>query len=123
MADAIRDAEGVDSVLELMTMRLSPDEVLVAARVDLADHLSAGGDRAGGRRDRAQRCASSTPRCVTCSSTRRPTGPTSPLASVWLVTPEETARRSAETMWAEDRASRALGMSLDAVGPGTATLR
>jgi acyl-CoA thioesterase len=38
------------------------------------------------------------------------------------VTPEETARRSAETMWADDRASRALGMSLDAVAPGTATL-
>ncbi|MCW2793105.1 MAG: paaI [Nocardioides sp.] len=26
-------------------------------------------------------------------------------------------------MWAEDRASRALGMSIDDVGPGTATLR
>jgi acyl-CoA thioesterase len=38
------------------------------------------------------------------------------------VTPEETARRSAEAMWADDRASQALGMSLDAVGPGTATL-
>jgi acyl-CoA thioesterase len=38
------------------------------------------------------------------------------------VTPEETARRSAEAMWAGDRASQALGMSLDAVGPGTATL-
>jgi acyl-CoA thioesterase len=41
---------------------------------------------------------------------------------VGLVTPEETARRSAETMWADDRASQALGMSLDAVAPGTATL-
>ena len=41
---------------------------------------------------------------------------------MWLVTPEETARRSAETMWADDRASQALGMSLDAVAPGTATL-
>lgn len=40
VADAIRGAEGVDSVLELMSMRFSPDEVLVAARVDLADHLS-----------------------------------------------------------------------------------
>jgi cation diffusion facilitator family transporter len=40
VADAIAAAEGVDRVLELMTMRLSPDEVLVAARVDLADHLS-----------------------------------------------------------------------------------
>lgn len=43
------------------------------------------------------------------------------------MTPEEAARttaeRSAAAMWAEDRASRALGMSIDAVGPGTATLR
>jgi acyl-CoA thioesterase len=38
------------------------------------------------------------------------------------VTPEETARRSAEAMWADDRASQALGMTLEAVGPGTATL-
>ena len=37
--------------------------------------------------------------------------------------PEEVARASAAAMWADDRASRALGMSLDAVGPGTATLR
>jgi cation diffusion facilitator family transporter len=40
IADVIVEAEGVDRVLELMTMRLSPEEVLVAARVDLADHLS-----------------------------------------------------------------------------------
>jgi cation diffusion facilitator family transporter len=40
IADVLAEAEGVDSVLELMTMRLSPEEVLVAARVDLADHLS-----------------------------------------------------------------------------------
>jgi acyl-CoA thioesterase len=38
------------------------------------------------------------------------------------VTPEETARRSADAMWVGDRASRGLGMSLDAVGPGTATV-
>jgi acyl-CoA thioesterase len=38
------------------------------------------------------------------------------------VTPEETARRSADAMWAGDRASQSLGMVLDAVGPGTATL-
>ena len=38
------------------------------------------------------------------------------------MTPEETACRSAEAMWADDRASRALGMTLDAVGPGSATL-
>jgi acyl-CoA thioesterase len=38
------------------------------------------------------------------------------------MTPDEIARRSAEAMWAGDRASRSLGMTLDAVGPGTATL-
>ena len=36
----IASTEGVDSVLELLTMRLSPDQVLVAGRVDLADHLT-----------------------------------------------------------------------------------
>jgi cation diffusion facilitator family transporter len=40
IAELITSTEGVDSVLELMTMQLSPDQVLVAARVDLADHLS-----------------------------------------------------------------------------------
>jgi acyl-CoA thioesterase len=35
---------------------------------------------------------------------------------------QETAVRSASVMWAGDRASRGLGMTLDAVGPGTATL-
>jgi cation diffusion facilitator family transporter len=40
VADAIGGADTVDRVLELMTMRLSPDEVLVAARVDLADDLT-----------------------------------------------------------------------------------
>jgi acyl-CoA thioesterase len=43
------------------------------------------------------------------------------------VTPDDVAQdraeRSAAAMWAEDRASQALGMSIDAVGPGTATLR
>lgn len=39
------------------------------------------------------------------------------------MTPEEIALGSAEAMWAEDRASRALGMVIDHVGPGTATLR
>jgi acyl-CoA thioesterase len=38
------------------------------------------------------------------------------------VTPEETARRSADAMWADDRASQVLGMTLDEIGPGTATL-
>jgi acyl-CoA thioesterase len=37
-------------------------------------------------------------------------------------TEQEVARRSAEAMWAGDRASRELAMSLDAVGPGTATV-
>jgi acyl-CoA thioesterase len=35
---------------------------------------------------------------------------------------KETARRSAEAMWAADRASQDLGMELLEVGPGTATL-
>ena len=40
IVEAIRETDGIDSVLELMTMQLSPEQVLVAARVDLADHLS-----------------------------------------------------------------------------------
>jgi acyl-CoA thioesterase len=39
------------------------------------------------------------------------------------VTPEQIARSSADAMWAEDRASRSLGMSVEHVGPGTARLR
>lgn len=38
------------------------------------------------------------------------------------LSPEEIAVRSADAMWARDDASKWLGMSLDAVGPGTATL-
>ena len=38
------------------------------------------------------------------------------------MTPDEVARRSAEAMWAEDRASQALGMRIVAIGPGRATL-
>ncbi len=40
---AIGESGGVDAVLELMTMRLAPDQVLVAARVDPADDLTPGG--------------------------------------------------------------------------------
>lgn len=39
-----------------------------------------------------------------------------------MVTPEEIARRSAEAMWAGDRASQSLGMTVSAVGPGRATV-
>ena len=38
------------------------------------------------------------------------------------MTPEDRAKRSAEAMWAADKASKWLGMSLDDVGPGTATM-
>ena len=38
------------------------------------------------------------------------------------MTPEDRARRSAEAMWAGDRASQAMGMAVEAVGPGTATV-
>lgn len=37
------------------------------------------------------------------------------------MTPQERAQRSAEVMWQQDAASKWLGMTLDAVGPGTAT--
>lgn len=40
ISNAIGQATGVDTVLELLTMRLSPDQILVAARVDLADDLT-----------------------------------------------------------------------------------
>ena len=40
IADLIRGTDGVDGVLELLTMRLAPDQVLVAARVDLASDFS-----------------------------------------------------------------------------------
>ncbi len=39
------------------------------------------------------------------------------------ITPQERARRSADAMWAQDRASQWLGLQLVAVGPGTAELR
>jgi acyl-CoA thioesterase len=35
---------------------------------------------------------------------------------------DTVARLSAEAMWAEDRASQGLGMNVESVGPGTATL-
>ena len=39
-----------------------------------------------------------------------------------LVTDQDVAEQAAAAMWADDRASRALGMFVVAVGPGTATL-
>ena len=36
----IRDSDGIDSVVELLTLRMAPQEVLVAARVDLDDRVS-----------------------------------------------------------------------------------
>ena len=38
----INDSPGVDRVVELLTMRLGPEEVLVAAKVDVEDHKSGG---------------------------------------------------------------------------------
>ena len=38
------------------------------------------------------------------------------------LTPEDRARRAAYAMWAGDAASQAMGMAIEAVGPGTATL-
>ena len=39
-----------------------------------------------------------------------------------VVIAQRTAERSAAAMWADDRASQWLGMTLEAVGPGTATV-
>ncbi|WP_372728720.1 hydroxyphenylacetyl-CoA thioesterase PaaI [Nocardioides sp.] len=39
------------------------------------------------------------------------------------MTPDDLARLSAAAMWADDRASQALGMQVDDVGPGRAVLR
>ena len=41
ITEIIEAHPGVDRVLELLTMALAPDRLLVAARVDLADGLSA----------------------------------------------------------------------------------
>ena len=38
------------------------------------------------------------------------------------LTPQDRARRAADAMWADDRASQALGMRLVEVGPGRAVL-
>ncbi|MEX0281541.1 MAG: hydroxyphenylacetyl-CoA thioesterase PaaI [Arenibacterium sp.] len=38
------------------------------------------------------------------------------------MTPQERAEKSAARMWTNDRASKWLGISLDSVGPGTATM-
>ncbi len=38
------------------------------------------------------------------------------------MTPEEIARKSADAMWAKHEASKWLGLTLDAIGPGTATM-
>jgi len=38
------------------------------------------------------------------------------------MTPDEIARLSAQAMWDADRASQGLGMVIDAIGPGSATL-
>ena len=43
ITEVINESAGVDVVVELLTMRLGPEEVLVAARVDV-DDSSSGGD-------------------------------------------------------------------------------
>jgi len=40
--EEISGSAGVDEVLELLTMRLGPDEVLVAARIDVDDSATGG---------------------------------------------------------------------------------
>ncbi len=38
------------------------------------------------------------------------------------MTPEEIARKSADTLWAEDRTAKEHGVRIDSVGPGEASL-
>jgi len=38
------------------------------------------------------------------------------------MTPQQLAEASAQSMWADDTATQALGMTLESIGPGTATL-
>jgi len=42
LVDLLNETPGVDVVVELLTMRLGPDDVLVAARVDVDDGVSGG---------------------------------------------------------------------------------
>ena len=42
ISEEIKTSPGIVSIVELLTMRLAPDEVLVAARVDLDDQASGG---------------------------------------------------------------------------------
>ncbi len=39
-----------------------------------------------------------------------------------MTTPQHVAEAARDAMWANDRASKALGMQVQAIGPGTATL-
>jgi cation diffusion facilitator family transporter len=41
ITEVLESHEAVDRLLELLTMALAPDRLLVAARIDLADHLTA----------------------------------------------------------------------------------
>jgi acyl-CoA thioesterase len=38
------------------------------------------------------------------------------------VTPDEIARKCADLLWADDKASAALGVTIESIGPGTAEL-
>ena len=42
LVDILEGTPGVDVVVELLTMRLGPDDVLVAARVDVDDGVTGG---------------------------------------------------------------------------------
>ena len=72
----IVESPGIDSLVELLTMRMSPEEVLVAARVDLDDTSTVDELEKTPRRSSVG-CARRTPRSGTCSSTR-PTTRTRP---------------------------------------------
>ena len=70
----IVESDGIDSLVEMLTMRMSPKEVLVAARVDL-DDTSTVDELEKAAEEVERRVREATPRSGTCSSTR-PTTPT-----------------------------------------------
>jgi acyl-CoA thioesterase len=44
------------------------------------------------------------------------------MSGATLTTPQQVAEASRDTMWRNDRAAKALGIEIEAVGPGSATL-
>ena len=92
IAALIRETDGIDAVLELLTMRLAPDQVLVAAKIDLASGTAPTSSRRLPTRSSGGSVLSS-PRSGTSSST-----PPLPLS-------EETARGDGASCTSDGKSS------------------